>query len=966
MKETNPRNLFFLTALLLTALSSLQAADLRVVSDTNASPLERLAAAEIVRYGYLRTGRLPVMGAGDHGGPAILLRRDATSLGPQEFTITTAGHRITISGGDDVGVLYGAYRFAELMGVRFYLHGDVIPDERLKELPVMNETGKPLFALRGIQPFHDFMEGPDWWNQDDYLAYLSQLAKLRMNFIGLHCYPEGDVGPEPLVWIGLTNDLAADGAVAFSYSASWANTAKGTFGYAPKNTGQYAGGAHLLFPADACGPDVAEGLMPRPVSPEQCNEMFNRVGHQMNAVFAQARALGIRTCIGTETPLTIPKQVRQRLQQLGLNPTDTHTVRALYTGMFQRIAAAYPVDYYWLWTPEGWTWSGNKPEEWESTTRDLQAALDALRDLGHPFTLATSGWVLGPAHRRAALDDFLPKSSPMSCINQQVGHAGVEPAFANIIGRPKWAIPWMENDPNMVGPQPWAARMRHDAVDARRLGCTGLFGIHWRTKALAPNVSALAAAAWDQSWVPAGFDLSPVQPSKGTDGALGGSEAHFTAPVAGASLAAVYQHVRYNLDGYTLKIPDGTYAVTLQFNEPAYAAAGKRVFGATIQGRQVLTNLDIFARVGQNQALDLSYPNMAVTNGTLNIGFTREIEFPCIAGIVITGKTKPSNQLPGEPFTRKINCGGEKVADYEADRMNGGTAPPSPRDRAMPIEDFYVDFARANFGESLAAPAGKLMAKMDGIAFPPASDWKNGPGNLVANPKPWSEVQPHYAFVDELAALRPLVKGAGNRERFDYWLDTWRGAATMAEACCARGQLDKAMASKDYNAALAHRLELARVWSRLLSLQTAIVSSPGELGTIANLEHHTRQESHFLDAHDEALRQALGRPLPPAAEPAQEYSGPAGIHVPTVRSVVKQGESVRLRIMVLPAVEPVIHLRRLGAGRWQTIRAQHLGRAVYEAKLPPARGNFEYYISAGEKLVWPGSSPRINQTVVVW
>ena len=41
--------------------------------------------------------------------------------------------------------------------------------------------------------------------------------------------------------------------------------------------------------------------------------------------------------------------------------------------------------------------------------------------------------------------------------------------------------------------------MRRDAFDALRYGCTGLMGIHWRTRILAPNVSALAKAAWDQS-----------------------------------------------------------------------------------------------------------------------------------------------------------------------------------------------------------------------------------------------------------------------------------------------------------------------------------------------------------------------------------------------------------------------------------------------------------------------------------
>jgi hypothetical protein len=39
------------------------------------------------------------------------------------------------------------------------------------------------------------------------------------------------------------------------------------------------------------------GLMPRPVSPAQCNEMFDRVGQQMKTVFAHARRLGIKTCM---------------------------------------------------------------------------------------------------------------------------------------------------------------------------------------------------------------------------------------------------------------------------------------------------------------------------------------------------------------------------------------------------------------------------------------------------------------------------------------------------------------------------------------------------------------------------------------------------------------------------------------------------------------------------------------------
>ena len=122
-----------------------------------------------------------------------MLGRDA-SLGQEQYRLRTRpenGRKVLgITGGSDLAVLYGAYAFAEKLGVRFQLDGDVLPDARIAlALPQLDETHAPLFALRGIQPFHDFPEGPDWWNADDYKTYCTQMAKLRMNFIGLHCYP---------------------------------------------------------------------------------------------------------------------------------------------------------------------------------------------------------------------------------------------------------------------------------------------------------------------------------------------------------------------------------------------------------------------------------------------------------------------------------------------------------------------------------------------------------------------------------------------------------------------------------------------------------------------------------------------------------------------------------------------------------------------------------------------------------
>jgi hypothetical protein len=827
--------LFAIALLLGSAVGALAAPV--VVCPPDAAPQAQLAAKEIVRYVYLRTGVMPAVAQQlPADGEAILLA-NAPALGAEAYTIRTAtqdGRRVwTISGGSGLGELYGAYRFAEKLGVRFYLHGDVVPDERLAALPDVNEAGKPLFDTRGIQPFHDFPEGPDWWNQDDYLAYIGQLAKLRMNFLGLHCYPEGGVGPEPLVWIGLAQDLDRKGRVDFSYPATWANTMRtGMWGYAAMKADDFCAGANALFERDDYGPEVLFNRMPVPNSPLSCNQLFNDVGAQFGTVFAQAHALGVKTCIGTETPLTIPKLVQAHLKQLGKDPKDPAVVRELYEGMFRRIAKACPVDYYWLWTPENWTWKGNKPEELAATIADINAALEALNRIGKPFTLATCGWVLGPQSDRAALDKILPPECPMSCINREVGHAPDEPGFANVSHRPKWVIPWMENDPDLVAPQPWVGRMRNDAVDARLLGCTGLLGIHWRTKALAGNVAALAAAAWDQSWTPAGYKM-------------------------------------------------------------------------------------------------------------------------------------PATEL-------------EKKADTAPDHR-GSTR----RDRTMPVADFYTDFARANFGAAVAESAGTVLAKMDGTQLPEPTTWLHGPGGIKIEKAPWSAVKAKYAFVEELAALRAQVQGAGNRERFDYWLNTYRAMAALAEVGCRRGELDRALPAlkteKDPEklkplviAAVQRRIDLARAWERMIGWQVAATDTPGELGTLANLEQHSRKELKLLTADDAELEKAMGEPLPDVAALSKTYTGPARLAVPTVRTLAARNETLNIKVFALdrqPVVSVKLCWRPLGAGAFEEMPLKREARAVYFAQLK-VRADVEYYIQAetiaGKQLVWPATAPQLNQTVLMW
>ncbi|MCL5280197.1 MAG: hypothetical protein M1376_09860, partial [Planctomycetes bacterium] len=144
------------------------------------------------------------------------------------------------------------------------------------------------------------------------------------------------------------------------------------------------------------GPAVMFGAMPVSKTLAERNAVFNRTGQMLQEAFTFAHLLGVQTCVGTETPLTIPNVVKERLIRQGKDPNNTAVVREVYEGMFARIARAYPLDYYWFWTPESWTWGNPKDREVQATIDDLNAAIEAARNVKSPlprdrsiFTLAT-------------------------------------------------------------------------------------------------------------------------------------------------------------------------------------------------------------------------------------------------------------------------------------------------------------------------------------------------------------------------------------------------------------------------------------------------------------------------------------------------------------------------------------------------------------------------------------------------
>jgi hypothetical protein len=965
----------------------------------DASALERFGAAELRRYVYLCSGELaslvPISSLEDVKRAGIILSfkerilpvsaaKDSAiesiapdkfpKLYPEEYWLRTLKRKqgetkyLLISYGEGAAVLYGVYAFAEKLGVRFYLDGDVVPEDRAEfRIPDIDETSRPLFKLRGIQPFHDFAEGPDWWNEDTYKAILGQLPKLRMNFFGLHTYPEKNPNAEPTVWIGRPGDFDTDGRVTFSYPSSYQNTLRSNpwshnWGYQPKKTGDFHFGAGELFESDDYGPEIMAGLMPEPTTPDQSNELFNRTAVLLRSAFAFARRLGIKTCVGTETPLTVPALVQERLKNAGRNPKDPEVVKELYKGMFQRIAAAMPLDFYWFWTSENWTWSDASDEAIKAVTTDLDMAVQAADELGKPFELATCGWVLGPPSRRTLFDEVLPKKVAASTINREVGKAPVDPNFARIEKRSKWAIPWLEDDPSLTSPQLWVGRMRRDAVDALRYGCDGLMGIHWRTRILSPNVLALAWAAWDQTWntLPAGF--------KDLVGPINGQYVSFAGQaISGAKEEAIYKDIRDRTYGYHLLVPDGTYKVTLKFCEGEFNRKGARVFDVIIQGKKVAEKLDIFERAGRDKALDLAFKNIDVGGGRLAIDFGDRIHYPSMAGFVIEGKTKT-----GEKYLQKINCGGPKVLDYEADW------PETPR--FLAAGDFYLDWAKNQFGRAADREIADIFTRIDG-KLPIPVNWTNGPGGIAPDKRPWAEVEKAFGFVSELAALRPRLSGKGFLERFDYWLKNFEYMREIAHYQCLwaefNGVLEKAKAEKDPNkkeglvqeSLLPLRVRMVDSLRAIFGCLLATVGNTGELGTIANWEQHNLPGS--IEKPGEEIKKLLNADLPPRARLSNAYEGTLRIVVPSVRTSLEAGENLTLKVIILaqdPPQDAALHWRELGKGKFQAVPLRKIARGVYSVIVPAVDKDIEYYIQAragGQDVVYPVTAPALNQTVVI-
>ena len=315
--------------------------------------------------------------------------------------------------------------------------------------------------------------------------------------------------------------------------------------------------------------------------------------------------------------------------------------------------------------------------------------------------------------------------------------------------------------------------------------------------------------------------------------------------------------------------------------------------------------------------------------------------------------------------------------------------------RDLETMDFYEDWVKTQFG--IGDPElVNMFVELDskgieskeghkGDAPLNASAWLKGPGALMIGEASQERIS-RYDFIEELESYEERIQGAGNLERFNYWLNSFKFNKAMIETGLVYKELDSLMKkiqdesksesqqSLIKNEALLKRIELVEKWTKMVSILLSKLSTNGELGNLANLEMHSNKKLGYLHGFDSKIEKIFGKPLPAEANLSKAYAGEDRVLVFTNPSVLQKADNFHIRVRVLSnalKIHGKLFWRKFGTSAYQEINLDHMARNVFEVKVPVSffGDDFEYYIEmeAGEKTIaYPVTAKEINCSVVVF
>jgi len=347
-----------------------------IVIGATAPPLEKFAARELAgQLKQLFQADTVVSEAGPEKGQHLILVGNPSSnaaiktiLGDNWPKLTDQGHLLrsvkhngrtvlVVGGGSPVATLWAAYELGHRFGIRYLLHGDIMPLEagplKLDGFDVLLE---PTLRLRTWRTINDFAIGPESWGLAEQKRVLVQLAKLKFNRIMMAIYPW-----QPFVH--------------YEFRGVKKNKATLWYGYRYPVDGDTAGRAAFGGVREFMNPDFAGKASYE-------DKTAAGVG-LVRGIIDAAHQLGMSAAISL-SPLEFPKEFAAALPKakvlyglesmtIGpgpLQPPDDPLLRELVTTQIRALVTTYPgIDALYLTLPEFPDWVEHYEKAWQRLDR---------------------------------------------------------------------------------------------------------------------------------------------------------------------------------------------------------------------------------------------------------------------------------------------------------------------------------------------------------------------------------------------------------------------------------------------------------------------------------------------------------------------------------------------------------------------------------------------------------------------
>ena len=281
---------------------------------------------------------------------------------------------LLICGGSPRATLWAVYELVERWGVRYLLHGDVLPAPAIFHLPDLDVVMEPMLSVRQWRVINDFACGPESWGMEDYCSMLDQLAKLKFNRILLSVWPW-----QPFLHYEVKGIKRESATLWFDFHYPITDDMVGR---------------HLFDDEEEFwNPDLPRGAS---------YEEFTAAGEQLiHNLINYAHQRGIE-CVIVATltefppefaPLLNDAQEVHQLAELTVVPSaetdiDDSALTELATAVLRATVDTYPeVDYVALGMPEFRQWSGLYERAW--AVLDAKYCISSHRSLDDVLTAAT-------------------------------------------------------------------------------------------------------------------------------------------------------------------------------------------------------------------------------------------------------------------------------------------------------------------------------------------------------------------------------------------------------------------------------------------------------------------------------------------------------------------------------------------------------------------------------------------------